>query len=169
MSGSIQTSPPAIIVGVGAGRSADAALRWAVAQAAGRHPVRAVHVVRSSATAIAGFDAVVHLPEPDVFDAAVALERSIERAVPDPALRATIETRVLVGAPVPRLLECCEGAGMLVLGRGRSSGRRLFGVARQLISLAPCAVVVVPPGADTAPSAAGPVVGARRAELAYAG
>lgn len=139
-----------VVVGVDGSPAADAALHWALTHAAATGTtVRAVTVLPAPMVGFASFDGFAPFPEADPFDAAVLLERALERVVSDPAQRAAIERRAVVGSPVERLLDEAATAAMLVVGQGgRSRGRRLLSTARQLVARATCPVVVVPHYAD---------------------
>ncbi|MCC6437437.1 MAG: universal stress protein [Acidimicrobiales bacterium] len=138
-----------IVVGIDGGPGGDAALRWAVQFSQGRgRRLRVVLVVPPSTLPVAAFDAIPLVFEPDPFDAMVVLERCLERVVPERAVREGIEARVVVGTVAERLQAESEQASLLVVGR--RSGRRVFGVARRLVTGAACPVVVVPPGAPVA-------------------
>jgi nucleotide-binding universal stress UspA family protein len=95
-----------------------------------------------------GLDGFMVAP-PDPFDAAVELERSVQRTVRDERARARIDRRVAVGNVVDRLLSETHGAAVLVVGQSSSTfGHRFFGVARRVVASASCPVVVVPWAAE---------------------
>lgn len=136
-----------VVVGVDLQGGSDAALAWAVefARSAGR-PVRAVMVAPSPTVFPSGIDGFgLVLPEPDLFEASVALERAIERALADPEARAAVERRIHVGSITECLRRESAQAALLVLGHGGSRmRRRLLSTARTVVGRAGCPVVVVP-------------------------
>lgn len=141
----VDPNHPPIVVGVDGSPGSQSALRWAVAL--GRtigHPVGAVMVLTQPVVPGDGLDGFMVAP-PDPFDAAVELERSVQRTVRDERARARIDRRVVVGNVVDRLLVEAHGAAVLVVGQSRSTfGHRFFGVARRVVASASCPVVVVP-------------------------
>lgn len=150
MSTALSANRP-IVVGVDGSPASEAALRWALAMQAGTgSPVRAVMVATPPVVPVSSLDGWAAFPEPDPFDAAVLLQRTVNRAVADPAARAAIEQRVVMGGVMDSLLDQAGDASLLVIGQtGRSLGRRLLSTARQVVVKAPCPVVVVPPGPPT--------------------
>ncbi|MEO8696570.1 MAG: universal stress protein [Acidimicrobiales bacterium] len=140
---------PPIVVGVDGSPGSESALRWAVAlgRATG-HPVRAVMVLTQPVVPGDGLDGFMVAPL-DPFDAAVELERSVQRTVRDEQARVTVDRRVVVGNVVDRLLAEAHGAAVLVVGQSSSTfGHRFFGVARRVVASASCPVVVVPWAAE---------------------
>ena len=107
----------ALVVGVGEHRpSADLLAYVAARAAAGAHPVRLVHAVRSSLTdpvvAMVGEEEVRRVAGERIAEAADRL-----REVDD---RVEVSARVESGAPVDVLLEAASGAAGIVLQRSRS-------------------------------------------------
>lgn len=146
-----------IVVGVDARRGSDAAVAWAVAfGAATGRPVRAVMVASAPSVFPSGIDGFgLVMPDPDLFEASVALEHALDRAVPDPAAREAVQRRVLVGSIAECLVREAEQASLLVLGQGGPSlRRRLLSTAKAVMGRAPCPVVVVPSGSPV-PAMAG--------------
>lgn len=135
-----------VVVVVDGSPAGASALRWAVDHAATLgQPVRAVMIVSPTAFALAGIDGIAFLGERDAFDDAVALERVIERAIPEPETREAIDRRVVVGPGIDRLLDEAQDASVLVVGQGgRSLAHRLVSITRALVAQATCPVVVVP-------------------------
>ncbi|MDH4076499.1 MAG: universal stress protein [Acidimicrobiia bacterium] len=142
-----------IVVGVDGSPASEAALRWALTtHVATDYPVRAVMVASPPVVPLSSLDGFAGFPDPDPdpFDAAVLLQRTVNRAVADPAARATIEQRVVMGGVLESLLAQAGEASLLVIGQGgRSLSRRLLSTARQVVVRAPCPVVVVPPAPYT--------------------
>jgi len=141
-----------IVVGVDGSPASEAALRWAVAQAGPHTPVRAVMVASPPVVPVSSLDGFAAFPDPDPdpFDAAVLLQRTVNRAVADPVARVDIEQRVVMGGVLESLLAQAGEASLLVIGQGgRSLSRRLLSTARQVVVRAPCPVVVVPPAPST--------------------
>jgi len=87
-------------------------------------------------------------------DAAAALDAQAHGVLADAARRARslgvaeLSTRIALGDPAEAILEAVRrDVDLLVLGRrgrGRLSGLLLGSVSQKLVSLAPCAVAVVP-------------------------
>lgn len=144
----MSTLPRPIVVGIDGSPASEAALRWALTMQAGTgSPVRAVMVASPPVLPVSSLDGFAALPDPDPFDAAVLLQRTVNRAIADPVARAAIEQRVVMGGVLDSLLAQAGDASLLVIGQsGRSLGRRLLSTARQVVVRAPCPVVVVPPG-----------------------
>ncbi len=137
-----------VVVGVDARGASDAAIAWAVtfARSAGR-PIRAVMVASSPTVFPSGLDGFgLVMPDPDLFEASVALERALDRALPDPEARAAVQSRILVGGVSDCLLREAEDASLLVLGGASGRRRRLLSTAKTVMSRAACPVVVVPTG-----------------------
>lgn len=146
-----------VVVGVDLRGASDAAIAWAVtfARSAGR-PVRAVMVASSPTVFPSGIDGFgLVMPDPDLFDASVALERALDRALPDPEARAAVQSRILVGSVSECLLREAEEASLLVLGGAGGRRRRLLSTAKTVMARASCPVVVVPAGAPAAASLTG--------------
>ena len=138
-----------IVVGVDGSAASISALRWAAARAASTgERVRAVTVATRPFAVSTALDGVGHAWEPDIEDAHAVLARSIERAIHDPAQRATIERRVAFGTVSRRLLDEAENASMLVVGKASGSLGRVLGIAQRLTDRATCPVAVIPAGAD---------------------
>ncbi len=149
----MSTLPRPIVVGIDGSPASEAALRWALAMQAGtNNPIRAVMVASPPIVPVSSLDGFAAFPDPDPdpFDAAVLLQRTVNRAVADPVARSAIEQRVVMGGVLDSLLAQARDASLLVIGQGgRSLGRRLLSTARQVVVRAPCPVVVVPPGPPT--------------------
>ena len=142
------------------------ALEWAAAEAAARHcSLRIVHCIDSHPVSWDVFGTF----SADQWDAdskdvgALVLREATDRAhAVSPAL--PIETHLLLGPPAPALLQAASEDTLIVLGRGRASGRgrALSGsVSRQVARQArrPVAVVELFDGTMYGPSAGRVVVG----------
>jgi nucleotide-binding universal stress UspA family protein len=140
--------PGRIVVGVDGSAPAEAALRWALAEARLRGAVcEVVHVWSYPVVAdIAGM-AAAGVAWPDLeADARRLLEEVIERVRPE-AAGVTVETRVAEGTAAGVLIEAARDADLLVVGsRGRGGfvGLLLGSVSQQVAHHAPCPVVIVP-------------------------
>lgn len=143
-----------IVCGVDGSSEARAALQVA-AQLSGQLGLRlvVVHIAHTTLVATGGTGPMAAAPAaPDVYiDAA---EKLVEQMVVDSGL-VDAERRVALGFPADRLADLAdeERAEMIVVGsRGRGAFKTAFlgSVSNELIGVARCPVVVVPPGA-TAP------------------
>lgn len=155
MTENTNAASPLIVVGVDGSDGSCEALRWAVAEAVIRgSTVRAVYSW--------GFPYVVG-PEGTAFyldpidltrDAELALEETLERAVPDDAARAAIERLVVDGNGAQALIDQSKTAHMVVVGaRGHGGfvGLLLGSVSTQVVHHAECPVVVVRKRLDSPP------------------
>jgi nucleotide-binding universal stress UspA family protein len=139
-----------VVVGVDGSEPSEAALRWALDEAAARKAVVQV----------------VHAWEPPVIYGPVggvpgsemgAIESGAHRLVDDmverlgeKAASVEVERTVVPGGPAPSLLDAAEGADLVVVGRRGLGGfgRLLLGsVSEHVARHAPCPVVVVPTAA----------------------
>jgi nucleotide-binding universal stress UspA family protein len=164
--------PGPIVVGYDGSDSSNEALDWAVAEARARHrPLRIVHVVGSTAGAVAGWG-ITAPPDPDLLvkvgeqTIASAVSR-IEEAAPG----VEVDTRILTGPSSKGILDHLVGAEMAVIGsRGLSTFSELLlgSTGLVLAGHAPCPVVVLRERTDTsapAPNAGRVVVGVDGSEL----
>lgn len=148
-----------ILCGVDGSENARAALLVAV-QLSGQLGLRLVvaHVV-PAAVPTSRFGLAGRPPELPAVDAELAAgERLLEQVVGEAGL-AGVERRVVYGFPADRLADLAdeEGAELVVVGsRGRGALKAAFlgSVSTELIGVARRPVLVVPPGAADAASAA---------------
>ena len=137
-----------IAVGIDGSPASEAALRWAVDEAARRNAtVRAIIVWEYPGGY--GTEGTAALIDPvDMERAALAdLDQTLVAACPDSEARSRIERIVRAGSPARVLVEASEGAEMLVVGaRGRGGflGLLMGSVATQVARHAVCTTVVVP-------------------------
>jgi nucleotide-binding universal stress UspA family protein len=148
-----------IVVGADDTVSSGAAVDWAAREAQRRRvPLRIVHAFdqdRQDPRLKAGVEHTGVARQLAEAVAATAFDRARQIA-PD----ITIETDVVVGPAVPRLLEASSGAELLVVGnrgQGGFAGLLLGSVSRRVANHAPCPVVVVRGrrGSPNGPIAAG--------------
>lgn len=145
-----------IVVGFDGSSNAEAALRWAAAEARLREArLRVVHAwriplyVAPAPWSVAAPGAFLNLDE----EVQEKLEREAWRLAEEAAGRAAEEAggdvgaEVLHGAPAHTLLEAAAGADLLVVGsRGMGGFRGLLlgSVSQQCAQHAPCPLVIVP-------------------------
>jgi nucleotide-binding universal stress UspA family protein len=166
------TQPGPIVVGYDGSDSSNDALNWAMAEAKARHrPMRIIHVVGSTAGAVAGWG-INAPPDPELLvkvgeqTVASAVSR-IEAASPG----TDVDTRILTGPSAKGILDHLVGADMVVVGsRGLSSFSELLlgSTGLVLAGHAPCPVVVVRERADLSvptPNAGRVVVGVDGSDL----
>jgi nucleotide-binding universal stress UspA family protein len=140
-----------IVTGVDGSPGANAALRWAVDEAARRASrLDAVIAWRPSpAIAPPARDPPPGRSPADRHEDAEAL---LDHALDEiDAVGVEIERRVMRGSPHRVLLEAAEGACMVVVGgrSGQLAGRLPWSTGQHLVHDARCPVVVVPPDAAT--------------------
>lgn len=142
-----------IVVGVDGSESAQAALRFALAEARLRDvPVRVVGAWQVPVAAVGGGfvapdAALVRELPPEMHG---TLARALEE-VGDLTSGVEVETTVREGGPATVLLEEAQDADLLVVGtRGLGSFRGLLlgSVSQQCAQHAPCPVVIVPPSRE---------------------
>lgn len=137
-----------IVVGVDGSAPAEAALRWALAEARLRGAVcEVVHAWTYPVVAdIAGM-AAAGVAWPDLeAEARRLLDEVIEQVRPE-SEGVTIEARVVEGTAAGVLIDAARDADLLVVGsRGRGGfvGLLLGSVSQQVAHHAPCPIVIVP-------------------------
>ena len=137
-----------IVVGVDGSRGAQAALRFALAEAG----LRDAAVKAVMAWHLPNYGGTAGLPLPlDVAGIEEAyrhdLDAIVDGAAPDCA-DSPIERVLVQGTPAAVLIDAAESASLLVVGtRGRGGfvGLLLGSVSQQVAAHAPCPVVIVPP------------------------
>lgn len=137
-----------IVVGVDGSEHADRALQFAVQEARRRHDatIEAVHSYHLLAYT-PGMEFGYAVPEPPEKLEAEAMDRllhAIERAPKD----VSIDPIVVADTPSHALITAGQGADLLVIGsRGHGGFRGLLlgSTSLQVVTHAPCPVVVVPP------------------------
>jgi nucleotide-binding universal stress UspA family protein len=142
----------AVVCGVDGSPEARDALRVAASLANGLgNRLIVAHVAEHPGYATPDLLGAVHwsAEEPSVEEAGTVL---LERVAVDEVLP-TAEQRVLIGRPAEQLAELAaqERADVIVVGsRGRGAFKAAFlgSVSHDLVGLAPCPVVIVPPGVD---------------------
>ncbi len=137
-------SAPTVVVGVDGSKAAIAGARWAVAEAVSRDiPLRLVYVIEPSGSQPAGDR-----------EGRLAAARSVlddaRRAVEATGEPAKIETEILWGTPLTKLMEESRSAAMICVGSiGLSHAARGVGsLSANLAASALCPVAVIrrPPG-----------------------
>lgn len=136
-----------IVVGVDGSPGAEAALRWAVDEAARRQAtLEVVNAWQYPAIAdMAGMSAAGVAWDSIGTAAKEVVEQAIDRV--RPLYSGPIEAKVYRGLAASALVELAKGADLLVVGsrgRGGFSGLLLGSVSQQCVHHAPCPVVVVP-------------------------
>jgi len=151
-----------IVVGIDASAGADAALRWALADAAThKAPVRVVCAYRRTV----GYDPMLmwsELPEPELEHSRNVAEDVVAKAIAhaaelDESVR--VQGAAIDGSPVPVLVEESHRGSLLVLGsRHRSAvGASVLGsVSAGVAARSACPVIVL--GGPAAPASEGPSV-----------
>jgi nucleotide-binding universal stress UspA family protein len=142
-----------IVVGVDGSSHAQAALRFAVAEAR----LRGATVEAVMAWHLPYYGGVAGMPLPLDSEAIersyrAELDRAVER-VDTGGMATPIERRLVEGTPAGVLLDASTGASLLVVGsRGRGGfvGLLLGSVSHQVAAHAHCPVVIVPPTDDAA-------------------
>ena len=138
------------MVGVDPSDVARAALRWALDNSTGDDVIVATHAWQIYP--VGSLEAPPYNPADFEVDARRSLKQIITEVVEasDPA---TVEMQVVHGEPARVLVECSEGADMVVVGsRGHGGFRGLLlgSVSTQVVHHARCPVVVIPDkGRDT--------------------
>jgi nucleotide-binding universal stress UspA family protein len=140
---------PSVVVGIDGSRAATHAALWAVDEAVARDiPLRLVYVVDPLGTSGAG-------PQDDRQGAARAALCSAYRAVDAIGKPVKIETEILWGRPLTKLMQESRSAALVCVGSiGLNHARRVGGtVAATLAESALCPVAVVhrPPGGQATP------------------
>ncbi|WP_204815179.1 universal stress protein [Mycobacterium riyadhense] len=140
---------PSIVVGVDGSRAATHAALWAIDEAVSRDiPLRLVYVIDSLDSAGAAVDEGPHA-------AARAALFDAYRAVEDTGKPVKIETEILWGRPLTKLMQESRYAVMVCVGSiGLNHARRGAGsVAATLAGSAMCPVAVIhrPPGGSATP------------------
>jgi len=155
----MSTSPadPGILVGVDGSEFSDAAVRWAVAEAALHHePLTLMTVAHRQQPYIATYDSAKMLQSRRKQHAEVDRILAQARRVADDAVSgrelASVQTRFLFAHPLFTLVDASQDARMVVVGsRGTSALDRLTlgSISSGLVRHAYCPVTVVhPTGAD---------------------
>jgi len=131
----------AVVVGVDGSAGANAALRWALAEARLRKaPLRIVHTWRSSY--IGGADGFTNTLDVDVSDLYRAAEELLEKVIGEVVGEVEdvrIERQVVQGSAAEVLVGAVAAGGLLVVGSRGQGGS----VSQQCVHHAPCTVVVV--------------------------
>lgn len=148
-----------LVVGVDGSAGADAALRYAMEEAADRGAsVRAVVAVPRPDMFTYDFFLLPD-PEADRAEAGQAVGRRVQELREQTGLAVEVEAVAIFGSPVRVLVDAAREASLLVVGhRGRGPWRSalLGSVALGAVLQAPCPVTVVParvPASEAAPSA----------------
>jgi nucleotide-binding universal stress UspA family protein len=141
-------SAPAVVVGIDGSRAALHAALWAVDEAAARDvPLRLVYVIESPPVSggIAGYQAAARAA---LFDA--------QQAIRATGKQVTIDTEVLWGKPLTKLMQESRSASMICVGSmGRNhanSGEGSVAGALAGFSLCPVAVIHRSPDGTTTPT-----------------
>ncbi|MBK9180478.1 MAG: universal stress protein [Acidimicrobiales bacterium] len=139
-----------IVVGVDGSPGGDAALGWALDEAAARGATLQLVLAWTYpyVATVPGVTAPVFAIDDVESDAAALLDLTIERVTDGHPPDVTIERLVQPGPPARALLDVAEGADLLVVGtRGHGGfvGLLLGSVSEQCAHHAPCPVVIVPP------------------------
>jgi nucleotide-binding universal stress UspA family protein len=138
-----QRSGGRIVVGVDGSSGSQAALRWALVEAATRNVP--LHAVMCSAPAAGNRtdERDGSAPNQD----ATKLAASLADATAATGAAATVTASVIRGHPAQVLLDAAHDANVLVVGcrgHGRVVGTLIGSVSQLLVTRAPCVVVVVP-------------------------
>jgi nucleotide-binding universal stress UspA family protein len=138
-----------IVVGIDASDHAIRALDWALNQAALQGAdVEMVCAIQAPDTAALP-DLTLPVDDGEVRKAAEAvLDTALEQASAGRESTLTITRTVTVGNPAPVLCRAAEGADLIVVGArglGGFKGLLVGSVSQQVVSHAPCPVVVVTP------------------------
>jgi len=135
-------TPPSIVVGIDGSRNAVHAALWAIDEALSREvPLRLVAAAKTTDEQTAAEEAV----------------RSAAAAVAATGRPFSLETQVIVGAPIPALLAASETAAMVCLGAvglNHFDRNRVGSTTGALVASAHCPVAVVrgfAPAADDSP------------------
>jgi nucleotide-binding universal stress UspA family protein len=149
--------PLRVAVAADLGPSTSAAVQWA-SQLAGRGPCEFVAMHVSGPPEEYAFDAPMQLDRTHPL-----VEQVVRRELDGVAsrLQGTAETKIVVESNAGRIgasiaqIAGREGAGLLVVGRGREEGRRWLdrSVSREIIREAPMSVVSVPESNQVIPTA----------------
>jgi len=138
----------AVVVGVDGSAGANAALRWAHAEARLRKaPLRIVHTWRSSY--IGGAEGFTNTLDVDVSDLYRAAEELLEKVIGEVVGEVEdvrIERQVVQGSAAEVLVGAVATGDLLVVGsrgHGGFAGLLLGSVSQQCVHHAPCTVVVV--------------------------
>ena len=138
----------AVVVGVDGSAGANAALRWALAEARLRKaPLRIVHTWRSSY--VGGADGFTNTLDVDVSDLYRAAEELLEKVIGEVVGEVEdvrIERQVVQGSAAEVLVGAVAAGDLLVVGsrgHGGFAGLLLGSVSQQCVHHAPCTVVVV--------------------------
>lgn len=132
-----------IVVGVDGSSGSQAALRWALVEAATRNvPLHAVMCAAPPpAGRTTGVDSVPSAQDPTTLDALLADAAAASGAA------VAVTAFVIHGHPAQVLLDAAPDAELLVVGcrgHGRVVGTLIGSVSQLLVTRAPCVVVVVP-------------------------
>jgi nucleotide-binding universal stress UspA family protein len=137
-----------IVVGVDGSEGSQAAIRWAVEEAARRRDtVRAVSAWGYPYVPGPEGSAVFLNPADVAAEAAERLEATLAAALPDDTVRAGVERHVIDGGAADVLVEQSRTADLIVVGargKGGFTGLLLGSVSTQVVNHAHCPVVVVP-------------------------
>lgn len=138
-----------IVVGVDGSDGSKAALEWAIDQARRRRDARIVVVSSWSPSMLASSPWYVGSSKPvDLDDSTKERLSAVIQSVGGDDAELDIRTRVVHGSAVANLMDEGRRADVLVVGSrglGGFAGLLLGSVSRQLVTHAPCPVVVVPP------------------------
>lgn len=147
------SSGQVIVVGIDGSEHADAALAWALEEAALRGAtVRVVHAWQYLPVTA---EPMAALPAPPTDELSAAARQTVTDALArvsggsDPGV--PVELGVVEGAPAAALLDASEDATLVVVGsrgRGGFTGLLLGSVSQQVTHHARCPVVVLPKGVD---------------------
>jgi nucleotide-binding universal stress UspA family protein len=151
-----------IVVGVDASEGANAALRWAIAEARLRETrLRAIYAWTLTYPQVEGYGYLVGtldaLPAGGMSDQRRAAEQVLERAtarLEPEAAGVDIERHVVEGPAADALVDAAAEADLLVVGsRGHGGfvGLLLGSVSQQCAHRASCPVVIVPPAGRADP------------------
>ena len=132
-------SAPTVVVGVDGSKAATNAVRWAVDEAVSRDiPLRLVHVIEPSGLSPTG-------AREDRMATARSVLHDAQRAVEATGERVKIETEILWGKPLAKLMKESRSAAMLCVGSiGLNRANRGVGsVSASLAASALCPVAVI--------------------------
>lgn len=158
-----------MVVAVDGSASSDAAIRWAVREAAMRNVALTLLHVATPGVAVWGMGyAMAPLPmdygkleEEAGQDVLASARHVVSEAIPSGG-HVEVHSELVLASPVPTLLDATKDAQLMVVGcRGRGAWHRgLFGsVSTALVHHASCPVAVIPdPAESKQPNADGPVV-----------